>query len=353
MIETFRGWYNRYLSDPEAIFLLVLLAGIFLIFFSFGSTLVPLFCSLVIAYLLNNWMNFLIKYKVPAKLAGYIIYLAFLSMFSISIILLFPLLWKQFNTFITEWPSMLDKIKNISTEFASNGQTLLTKHHMDTIVSTLLGDMQSIGKLAFSVSLASIPGIITWLVYLVIVPLLVFFFIFDKQKLISWVLSFLPEQRGLLKKIWFEMDQQINNYIQGKFTEITIVGIATYIVFWYFELKYQLLLAVLVGLSVIIPYVGAVVVSIPVIVVGYMQWGLDGGLSGSLALMLYGYFIVQFLDGNILVPLLFSEAVNLHPVAIIVAILVFGAMWGFWGVFFAIPLATLVKSIINSWPKKV
>ena len=62
------------------------------------------------------------------------------------------------------------------------------------------------------------------------------------------------------------------------------------------------------------------------------------------------YFVIQFLDGNVLVPILFSEAVNLHPLAIIVAILVFGGLWGFWGVFFAIPLATLVKALINVWP---
>jgi putative permease len=62
------------------------------------------------------------------------------------------------------------------------------------------------------------------------------------------------------------------------------------------------------------------------------------------------YSILQAIDGVLLVPLLFSEAVNLHPVAIIVAILLFGGLWGFWGVFFAIPLATAVKAILNAWP---
>ncbi|MCP4994536.1 MAG: AI-2E family transporter, partial [Gammaproteobacteria bacterium] len=59
---------------------------------------------------------------------------------------------------------------------------------------------------------------------------------------------------------------------------------------------------------------------------------------------------IQALDGNVLVPLLFSEVVNLHPVAIILAILVFGGLWGFWGVFFAIPLATMVQAILTAWP---
>jgi len=62
------------------------------------------------------------------------------------------------------------------------------------------------------------------------------------------------------------------------------------------------------------------------------------------------YGIIQALDGNLLVPLLFSEAVNLHPVTIIIAVILFGGLWGFWGVFFAIPLATLVKAILNAWP---
>jgi putative permease len=53
------------------------------------------------------------------------------------------------------------------------------------------------------------------------------------------------------------------------------------------------------------------------------------------------------------VPLLFSEAVNLHPVAIILAVLFFGGIWGMWGVFFAIPLATLVKAVINAWPRPI
>lgn len=66
---------------------------------------------------------------------------------------------------------------------------------------------------------------------------------------------------------------------------------------------------------------------------------------------MFVYSVIQALDGNVLVPLLFSEAVNLHPIAIILSVLVFGGLWGFWGVFFAIPLATLVKALYNAWPR--
>ncbi len=122
---------------------------------------------------------------------------------------------------------------------------------------------------------------------------------------------------------------------------------ASYVTFTFFDLNYAMLLAVLVGLSVIIPYAGAAVVTLPVMFIAYAQWGL----SSEFAYVLIAYSVIQFIDGNILVPLLFSEVVNLHPVAIITAVLFFGGIWGIWGVFFAIPLATLINAVINAWPK--
>jgi putative permease len=134
--------------------------------------------------------------------------------------------------------------------------------------------------------------------------------------------------------------------VRGKVVEIIIVGSVTYVTFMLLGLQYSALLATLVGFSVLVPYVGAAVVTVPIALIAYFQfgWGWDFGQ------VMIAYAIIQALDGNLLVPLLFSEVVNLHPVAIILAILVFGGLWGFWGIFFAIPLATFVKAVINAWP---
>ena len=177
---------------------------------------------------------------------------------------------------------------------------------------------------------------------------MIFFFLKDKVVVIDWMASFLPKERHLVNEVWIEMDAQIGNYVRGKFNEILIVGSASYIVFVILGLNYAFLLAMVVGLSVLIPYIGAAIVTLPVALVGYFQWGLNADYNFTW--LMISYFVIQFLDGNVLVPILFSEAVNLHPIAIIVAILVFGGLWGFWGVFFAIPLATLVKALINVWP---
>ena len=99
-------------------------------------------------------------------------------------------------------------------------------------------------------------------------------------------------------------------------------------------------------MSALIPFVGAFLVTIPIVIIGLLQFGL-----GTEFYLLIGlYLLLQFIDGNILVPIIFSEAVKLHPIIIILAVFIFGSMFGFWGVFFSIPLATFIKAVWNSWP---
>ena len=143
------------------------------------------------------------------------------------------------------------------------------------------------------------------------------------------------------------MNGQLFNYVTGKFIEMLIVASISYILFASLGLPYAVLIAILVGLSVIIPIFGAILVTIPVVLVGLYEWGLTQNFYWLLGL----YLAIQMLDGNVLVPLLFSNRNNLHPVVIIISVLFFGGIWGFWGLFFAIPLATFIKAIINSWPE--
>lgn len=352
MIKVLKNWIDRYFSDPQAILLMVLLVGGFGIIIFFGNIFMPVFVSIVITFFLQYWVNFLQKHNCPYVVAYWVVYLVFITVFLASLIWLLPMLWKQCSNLIAELPTLVQNSKVLINKLMHSHNDYLSADYIESVIATATEQGQEVGKQVLTASLSSIPGIITWIVYLILVPMLVFFFLRDKNLIMNWFGSFLPAKRSVITQVWHEMNIQIGNYIRGKITEIIIVGVFTYLVFFFFDLRYQVLLAVLVGLSVVIPYVGAVVATIPVILVGYLQWGFTGGLSGEFALMFYSYLFVQFVDSSIIVPLLFSEAVNLHPVAIIVAILFFGAIWGFWGVFFAIPLATLIKAVINAWPKK-
>ncbi len=244
---------------------------------------------------------------------------------------------------------MLEQGKHYLLHLPDDYPALITQEQVRSIVTSVETKAVEFGQLVVSVSLTSLKDVVAWLIYLVLVPLLVFFMLKDKIQLVNSVSALLPNQRRLIQQVWQEMNQQIMNYIRGKVFEIIIVGGVSFVVFTVFGLRYAALLGVLVGLSVLIPFIGAALVTIPVAAVALFQFGL----TSEFWTVLVAYGIIQALDGNVLVPLLFSEAVDLNPVFIITAVLFFGGLWGFWGVFFAIPLASLVRALANAWSSKL
>ena len=310
-----------------------------------GQVLTPVIAAVVIAYVLEGAVQKLCLLKVPHMISVSFVVLSFVLLLLIFMLGLSPLITKQLSQFFVEMPDMLSQGQQLLMTLPQN-YPFISESQIQDIVKQINNELASVGQVVVSKSLASVVNLFTIMIYMVVVPLLVFFFLKDKEKIVRWLSRFLPSKDGLAGEVWREVDVKIGSYIRGKFIEIAIVAVATFIPLQILGLEYAALLSFFVGLSVIIPYVGAVAVTIPVALLAYFQFG--PGTEFLYIMLAYG--IVQFLDGNLLVPLLFSEVVNMHPAAIIVSVLVFGGIWGVWGVFFAIPLATLIQAVINAWP---
>ncbi len=346
MLEIFEKWYRRYLFEEESVLLLVLLTVGVLLLMTIGDILTPVLAAIVLAYLMQGMASQLQRHGMPKSLGVAIAYLVFISVFFGVTLGLVPLVWRQLVSLFAEMPRMLDQLKTFLGVLPERYPEIVTAQQINEIASMAQSELASVGQAIVTRSFATIPSIFTVLIYMVLIPLLVFFFMKDREQILDWLAGFLPDERPLLRRIWGEMNMQFANYARGKVLEVIIVGSVSYFAFAWLGLNYAALLGLLVGLSVIIPYIGAALVTVPVVVVGFFQWGVGTEFYTLFAV----YLLIQVLDGNVLVPLLFSEAVNLHPVAIILAVLFFGGIWGLWGVFFAIPLATLIKAIINAWP---
>ena len=257
MQNLFEKFLNRFFSNEESVYFAILLLLSFIFILFFGSILLPVIVSIIIAFLLNGLLKTLVGINLSYKLSLSITLLVFFG-FYLSLFLALPSIGTQINNLLQNLPIIVETF-----------QTTLS-----------------------------------------------------------------------------EMNDQLFNYVTGKFLEMIIVTTVSYGLFAVLDLPYAVLIAILVGLSVIIPIFGAILVTIPVVLIGLYEWGLSANFYWLIGM----YLIIQMLDGNVLVPILFSNRNNLHPVIIIVAILFFGGLWGFWGLFFAIPLATFIKAIINSWP---
>lgn len=342
-----RDWFHRYFSDPQAVFLAVFLVTLLAIVLFMGEMLLPVLAALVIAYLLEGGVALAERKGAPRLRMMLLVFLVFLVFATALLLVVVPLVWVQITEMVAELPQFLARSHEVLNKLPEAYPSFISQEQVHELLNYINAKLADMGRQVLGKTLGLIPGIITLFVYSILVPLLVFFFLKDKNLIIRWFSGMMPKERPLADRIWAEVNQQLGNYVRGKFIEILIVGVTTYVVFALLGLKFALLLGVLVGLSVLIPFIGAAVVTLPVALVAYLQWGFDDMFWW----LLLAYGIIQMLDGNVLVPLIFSEVVNLHPVAIIVAVLVFGGLWGFWGVFFAIPLATLVNAVLCAWPR--
>jgi putative permease len=346
VLDVFQKWYKRYLFEEEAILLLVLLAISIALLMTIGDILAPLLASIVLAYLMQGLASRLERLGLPQWVGVSVAYVVFVGAFFAVSLGILPLAWRQLVSLVSELPRMLEHGRQLLSVLPAQYPDYITADQLNNYVSMAQRELATFGQTLLTRTVASIPGILTVMVYMVLIPILVFFFLKDRDLILNWLTGFLPRERPLLTKIWVEMNVQFANYARGKVVEVIVVGAVSYFAFASLGLNYAALLGLLVGLSVIIPYIGAALVTIPVVMVGIFQWGFGSEFYWVFAV----YVVIQALDGNVLVPWLFSEAVNLHPVAIILAVLFFGGVWGMWGVFFAIPLATLIKAIINAWP---
>lgn len=347
MLEMFLQWYRRRFSDPQVVALFISLIIGFCIIFFFHDILAPLLVAIVLAYLLEWPTQKLGKLGLSRLAAASIVLTIFMGISAMVFLIIVPIVWQQGMNLLFDLPSMVNSFNEYAKALPERYPALVDAGIIDMIADNLRGRLSALGESVVKYSVASLIGIITIAIYLVLVPLMVFFLLKDKTRMIRGLQRILPRDRLLVGQVWQEMNQQITNYIRGKVIEMVIVGICTYIAFAFLGLRYSLFLSVLVGISVLIPYIGAVVVTIPVVLVALFQWGI----GPDFWTLLIAYLIVQGLDGNLLVPILFSEAVNLHPLVIILSVVVFGGLWGFWGVFFAIPLATLIKAVMHVWPE--
>ena len=347
MWEFCKKLYRTYLADQDSGLVLFILLLAAVVFYYLGAYLLPFFIAVFVAFLLNEVVTLLRNRGAPHILAVLVTFFIFLGVTSIIIFLILPLLWERSVAFLDAFPDIIQQISKWFYLLPESYPQFFSKEDIDGFINLVRQQIIDYGGGIVTSSLTSINQIVSFFIYCILVLAMVFFILKDYDKLMNYLAQFLPKEHKLMARLGKKMKAEMIRYIAGKLIEMAIVFVVSWIVFLVLGLNFSFLLAIAVGVSVIIPYVGAALVTFPVVLVAYAQFGAEGMFYYVVA----AYLILQVLDGYVLVPLLFSELVNLHPVSVILAILIFGSLWGIWGVAFAIPLATFIKALFQYWPR--
>ena len=306
MFDQINKLFNKLFSNEESLIFSLLILTFLLVLYFFGGLLTPFIISLIFAYLLIGLTKNLIKYGLTELVSLIISYVIFLLSGIGFLVWLIPLIFQQTQAFFIEVPIWLNNFRSFIENLVQSNQELVSSDQISSFFTEFIGRLSSISQGVLDASISGIQDTLVFSIYLIMIPVLVFFFLFDKERIVKGFLMLLPKKRAMLSEVWIEMDDQLSNYVWGKGVEILIVGFAAAVIFGIMGLNYTALLSIIVGVSVLIPYVGAFLATIPVVIVAFLQFGIGFDLYMIVGL----YLLLQALDGYLLVPILFSDAVK-------------------------------------------
>ena len=347
MVKFLKNFFDTYFFKEEQYAALVLLLIALVLIYFVGSLITPFFIALLIAYLLNGAMAFFGSKGASKRTSLFLAFIIFTA-FYVSIFMLLPLITSQIGSLINELPAIANYVEKLAQSLLKAYPEIFSQSQVDGLAGSITSFFPTIAEQILIQMNAGFSAMMNALIYIILIPFFVFFFLKDKNEMIEYATYFLPKNSQLLSTLWSDLNIQLFGYIRGKALEMIIVGFITSLVFAFIGVNYSILLGIMVGLSVLVPLFGAIIVTIPVVAIGLFQYGLES----TFFIFLASYLIIQTLDGNFLFPLLLGREVNLHPVLIILAILIFGGIWGFWGLLLAVPIATFIRAILRAWPKK-
>ncbi len=322
---------------------------IFKFIFTILGIILPLFIGLLVAWLFEPLIKKLEKKNLSRLLSTIIVYISFIFILVLLLVLVVPEFVSQLKELIGQAPILLSKMNDFVTNMFKNvGNTEIDINSIKTQITT---SIEGIVNNLTTNSLSSVVNAVTKFIsegFSVVLGLLIGFYLsLSFNKVGSGISAFIPfKHKSELKTLFDELNVMARDYVSGTLFTSLIVAFLTFLGFVIAGVGSPLLFAIFCGVTNIIPYFGPYIGGIPVVIVGFSVSPLCG------IICLVTIILVQFIEGNIIHPLIVGKAVDIHPVVILIGLLVFEHFWGILGMIIAAPIMGALKIIFNFYNKK-
>ncbi len=348
-IEITEGRFKRMVSFLiimllflTVLYLVIKVSPVLASFFYFVKNLfLPFFIALIISYLLHPIVTLLFERGVPRSIAVLLIYIIFFGSLTIILSKTIPLLIGQIKDFMENFPSIIEKLEGW-LDIIRHDPTYPLPDTIQDGIDSFFENWEGKFAKGFVDVTSWISNTIGLLFTLFLVPFVSFYILKDYKLIEKTVITFVPKkQRKEMIRLLRDIDEALGNYIRGQLMVCTLVGVLAYIGYIFLGLPYSLLLASIVGLTNVIPYLGPFIGAFPAVIVGLsISWKL--GLS-----VLAVNLIIQALEGNVISPQIVGRSLHIHPLFIILSLLIGGQVAGIFGMILAVPFFAILKVIIQ------
>lgn len=307
----------------------------------------PLFLGLLIAWLVEPAINYFVKNKVGRKLATVVVYLILIFIIILIAALIVPEFIAQVNELITRIPNFLKSINTFINDTFKNTADFNLSSVKESLINTINNFVNNFTSENLTGIVEKLSSSIKVVSNFVLGILIAFYLSLDFKNVNKYVSILIPNRfHEDIKKITTPLNEMLRNYVNGTLLSCLFVMILSLIGFLISGVSSPLLFAIFCAITNLIPYFGPYIGGIPVVLIGFTMNPYVG--FGCLITVV----LVQFLEGNILNPLIVGKAVDLHPVILMLSLLVFEYFFGIFGMVIAVPIVATIKIVLLFFENK-
>jgi predicted PurR-regulated permease PerM len=305
-----------------------------------AAILFPFVLAILIAYILNPIVVFLISRGIKRAAAVSLIYFILIGSIIVALIYIIPVLLLELNKLIETIPFYTKEAQHFVNELKKNYRNTLPTgvqdiidRNINRIEKILLNTLQNIMNI--------IMGWFSGLFSFILGPILGFYILKDLDDIKKSIAMYLPASHRERILHWLKsIDTAMGRYIRSQLIVSFIIGMLTAAALYILRVDFALLIGVLAGITNIIPYFGPFIGALPAVAIALLRY------PEKIPWVIFSIIIIQQIESGIISPHIVGEHVGLHPITVIFSLLVGGTFFGIWGLVFAVPAAALVKLLL-------
>ncbi|WP_099203232.1 AI-2E family transporter [Miniphocaeibacter massiliensis] len=329
------------------VFLILIVLYLFTKHAILGSTIVTILISIVLAYLINPLVKKLEARGIKRAYAILIVYLLVILIFALMITIIMPEITEQLFNFIRNAPTILNDLSNSVIEFVEDNFSDNEKlNNFTEEIERMIGKAISNIRVKLPETAAKfgekISGLASSLIRIVLIPIISFYLLLDKEKYIEGAKNLIPKKdRDNYLILFKDIDRVNSQFIRGRLLMALAVGVLTAIFLLIMGIEYALVIGVITCIADIIPYIGPFLGFTPAVIIAFIDNPIKAVIVGV------AFVFIQWLENNILAPKILGTTIGLNPLLILLSLVVGAGMFGVVGMIFSVPVVATMKVVLQ------
>jgi sporulation integral membrane protein YtvI len=328
-------------QEKRGILLLIICLSVYF-FYQVRAILFPFILAILLAYLINPLVEGLIDRGQPRIGALIFIFGLFITIFSFILITFFPAIIDELDALAHRLPDYAMKLEGLIDHINIKYQRIDLPDTITTILDKSINRLEENTLEFIQKTSGVLLGLLSRMFSLIMAPILAFYLLKDLEEVKEFLWSLLPKKRRKgIKVLLGRIDSSLFGFFKGQLLVSLLVAILSTIGLYLLNIKFYLIIGVIVGIFNIVPYFGPILGALPAIIIASFT-------SSKLVLMVVLlFFVIQQVEGGIIAPKIMGEEVGLHPIVIIFSLLAGGELLGIIGMLIAVPIAAIIKELLR------